>query len=854
MRIVDLRTGYQHNPLGIVCGKPCFSWRLESRRPETMQRSYRIEVASSPELLLAGRADKWDSSFIDGSACSGIEYAGIPLVGTERCHWRVSCRDERGRTWCSREEAWFECALTPEQWEADWIGCPAGCEGGALVFRRAFSVHRPVVRARIYLAGLGLHELHLNGRKLGDRLLEPAWTDYSRRILYSCFDATSGVRPGENVIAVLVGNGWFGTPRLLAQLMLWYENGDVEVISTGSDRASWSDDWMVGASAITRNSLYHGETFDARLEQPGWDAPGFIPDPGKWWLIRATRVEAPGGELIPMELEPIRCVGTLSPVSVREAAPGKFIYDFGVNLAGWCALRVRGGGAGQAVTMRFSELLRDDGLVDQSNLRTARATDTYICRGGCREEYWEPRFTCHGFRYVQLEGVCRSDAVTLTAKILRSDVEDAGSFFCSDELLNRIYQNARRTEAGNLHSIPTDCPQRDERMGWLNDLTVRAEPALCHFNLSSFYAKFIDDIADTRDSSGAIADTAPFRWGGRPADPVSVSFVLLPWLLYVHYGDMRTMRRHYSALCGWFARLDSMTVQDILSYSVYGDWAPPATEFAPGAPPYSVRTPGALMSTGFLLYHARILGKIADALGMRGDACFFRRRESEIAVAFHRRFLRKDKSGYGGGNQASNAFALWLGIVPEPYRKCVFNALVDDLKAHDMHVTTGNLCTRYLFEVLSREGRSDLAVEILSRRDYPSYGYMIDHGATTIWERWEKDGNGMNSCNHPMYGSVCWWFFRYLAGISLDERAPGAGRVMIEPCVPPQLTRVAATLRTVRGPVAVSWRRRNRVLTLQVEIPPGAGGLIRFPAPGKTRPEPLTVGPGRHRWCLEFPG
>ena len=860
MKIVDLQTEYHRNPLGIsVETPPRFSWRLETRRPGAVQRAYRLEVASSQELLRQGKADKYDSNFIAGDNCTAVEYAGLSLHGTERCCWRVSVLDERGRIIRSGEEAWFECALSPEQWVAGWIGCPGCGNTRAAIFRRVFFLRKPVTRARLYLAGLGLHEPHLNGQKLGDRLLEPAWTDYSKRILYSCFDITNALRPGENIAAIWIGNGWFGGPQLLAQIMIWYEDGTQEIIPTGREMVSWGDDWEVVPSAITRNSFYHGETFDARLEYRNLDVPGSGPLPAECRAMRAARMTPPGGIPAPMELEPIRIISEQLPISVREVTPGIFVFDFGINLVGWCALRLRGV-RGQVVTMKFAELLHDDGLVDQGNLRSAEATDVYICRGReeeelgpVQEESWEPRFTYHGFRYVQLEGVPNANAGTLTARIIRSAVEPTGTFRCSHPLLNRICENARRTEAGNLHSIPTDCPQRDERMGWLNDLTSRAEAAMCHFNLRNLYAKFIDDIADTCNAAGAIADTAPFRWGGRPADPVSASFVLLPWLLYVHYGDIRPMQRHYGAMKKWFECLESMSEDGILPYSVYGDWAPPATEFPTGGLPCSARTPGAMMSTGFYLYHARILHKVATVLGHGADAGFFQRREEEIAAAFQREFHREDGAGYGGGNQASNAFALWLGIVPEKFRKETFQALVDDLKTHRMHITTGNLCTRYLFEVLTREGRSDLAVEILSRRDYPSYGYMIANGATTIWERWEKGGMAMNSCNHPMYGSICWWFYRYLAGISLDEQLPGAGRVRIEPVIPPQLTSVTATLQTVRGKVAVTWRRQRGNLALQVVIPPSVEAAITLPGP-ETEPgkaQVLNIGPGKHGWTLE---
>ena len=662
-------------------------------------------------------------------------------------------------------------------------------------------------------------------------MLDPGWTDYSKRVLFASYDITSALCKGENVIGVIVGNGWYGIPKLIAQIMILYEDGSTETIATGRDQV-FEPRWTVARSPIIMNSVYDGETYDARLEKPGWDAPGFNQthshaDELKWWMMRSVPVEAPGGKLIPQDMEPITIVGSLKAISIEQIAPGVYVFDFGQNIAGWCALRVSGK-RGDTVVMRFAEILNDNGSVDQSNLRSAQATDTYILKGETTEA-WEPRFTYHGFRYVQVEGLPSvPDGTTLTAKIVRSSVEPAGTFSCSDVLITQINTNARWTEGNNVHSLPTDCPQRDERMGWLNDLTVRAEAAVHHFNFARLYSKFMDDITDTQDAAGAISDTAPFKWGNRPADPVDVSYALLPWILYTNYGDTRTMARHYPHLQKLFNYLSSLAKNDRLEHSLYGDWSPPIAEGKDGSP-RPANTPGALISTGYFLYFARILSQIAKTIGKHRDAKRYALRESEITCVFNQQFWNEEHGVYGSGNQASNVFPLWLGIVSAERKARVLAAVINDLKAHDMHITTGNLCTRYLFEVLSREGRSDIAVDVLTQRTYPSYGFMIDNGATTIWERWEKGGTEMNSYNHPMYASVAVWMHRYLAGIAVDETSSGFSRAIIKPHIPPQITHAEATITTVRGTIAVSWRKDNDTFTLDVTIPPNMTASIILP-------------------------
>jgi alpha-L-rhamnosidase len=478
-------------------------------------------------------------------------------------------------------------------------------------------------------------------------------------------------------------------------------------------------------------------------------------------------------------------------------------------------------------------MLKDDGTVNMDNLRKARSTDSYIMKG-TGEESWEPRFTYHGFRYVQVEGwPGKMDIDSIGIRVVRSAVEPSGTFACSNELLNRIHRMVTWTEASNLHSVPTDCPQRDERMGWLNDMTVRIEPALYNFRLARLYAKFLDDVADTQSPDGAITDTAPFKWGKRPADPVSASYLLLGWLPYLHYGDTEPMRAHYAGFARWVDYLVSRSERGILSYSSWGDWAPPQNEAISGsigAGAVSAKTPGELISTGYLHYHAKLLAQMARVLGDESEAARREQLAQEVAQAFNEKFWDEKVGGYGSNNQACNAFALFLGVVsPERVPRVVHN-LVQAVEKNGYHLSTGNLCTKYLLEMLTEQGHSDVALRIATQTTYPSWGFMLENGATTTWERWEYlTGGAMNSHNHPMLGSVGSWFYKYLAGILPDAAGPGFSRFIIQPRFLDGLEWVEGSYHVLPGVIRSAWRKVGRQVVMTISVPANTVATLHFP-------------------------
>jgi alpha-L-rhamnosidase len=521
---------------------------------------------------------------------------------------------------------------------------------------------------------------------------------------------------------------------------------------------------------------------------------------------------------------------------MTEPRPGLYVFDTGQNLAGWAALRVRGP-AGTRVELRFAESLFPDGMVNQANLRKAAATDVYILSGQGEDdghERWEPRFTYHGFRYVEVRGFPgRPGPDALRIRVVRSAVEPNGTFASSHELLNRIDRMVRATEASNLHGVPTDCPQRDERMGWMNDLTVRIEQALFNFRLPRFYAKFLRDVADTQAADGSITDTAPFKWGRRPADPVSVSYLLLAWEVYQHYGDVRPMAEHFAGFARWVDFVAGTAKDGVVPWGSWGDWSPPAA-FAQagsaGAGAISAQTPLPLMSTGYLAYSAELLARMASVLGKPAERRRYEQLAKQTTAAFDRAFWNAERGGYGQSNQAANAFALALGLAPEARRPQILASLLGNVRDANDHLTTGNLCTKYLLDALSDGGHADAAARIATQRTYPSWGFMLDNGATTLWERWEHlTGGQMNSHNHPMMGSIGAWLFTALGGLRPDPAGPGWSRFFVRPKVVPSVTWVRVTHASPYGKIASAWRVAGGALALQVTVPPNSAATIAIP-------------------------
>jgi alpha-L-rhamnosidase len=799
----NLRCEYLSNPLGIDVRQPRFAWGLDHTARGQRQTAYQILVATQPGLLDQDKGDQWDSGKVVSEDSTQVVYSGKPLASGAAYYWKVRSWDKDGNASPYSRVAQFEMALlSAEEWKGQWIG-------GANQLRTEFQLAEAVARARVYICGLGYYELRVNGAKVGSNVLDPGWTTYDKRVLYTTYDVTPLLQRGANAVGIMLGEGWYKARALLLQMNIELVNG--KRLSVTSSPA-----WKGKDGPITSDSVWDGEIYDASRETRGWDRPGF--NDSNW--AAAQLVKSPGGVLSAQMMLPIRVADTITPVGLTNPQPGVYVYDLGQNFSGWAQLRVKGP-RGAAVKLRFSELLYDDGMINRETIRGAKARDTYILRGEGDLEVYEPRFTYHGFRYVEVTGFPGTPGLdSLRGRVVRSDVESVGSFAASKPLLNQIQRLIRWGQSTNLHSIPTDCDQRDERMGWLGDAHVTAEEAMLNFDMAAFYTNFVRDIRDVQGADGSLTDTVPHRYGSRPADPAwGTAYPLLCWYMYEQYGERRILEEHYEGLKKYVEFLRTKAPDNVLRYSYYGDWV--AIE----------PTPGELVSDAYYYYDVQLLAKMAGILGKAADAQTYAQLATQIKDAFNREFYDAKRGVYATGTQTANTLPLFLGLVPPEAKEAVGGKLFNDIVyQHDSHVTTGFIGVKYLLPLLSRSGLSDLAYDLATQTTFPSWGYMIANGATTLWELWHKrTGPSMNSHNHPMMGSVGAWFYQALAGINVEPEGVGYRRIRIAPQIVRDLTWVSATVETVRGTVSSSWTHSPGMITLEVVIPVNSDAKIVIP-------------------------
>jgi alpha-L-rhamnosidase len=715
--------------------------------------------------------------------------------------------------------------------------------------RKEFRVEKKVRRATAYVSGLGWSELYLNGRKVGDDVLSPGLTDYAKRVFYVTHEVTDVVRRGNNCVGVVLGNGrffaprltvptetrTFGFPKLRFQLHLEYADGtEAVVVSDGT--------WKLTAEGpITANNEYDGEAYDARRELGDWAAPGY--DDRAW--DTAQSVAAPAGRLVAEMIPPRRVIETRRPLARRELSPGVWIYDFGQNLVGWCRLSVQGR-AGTVLRLRHAETLRPDGTLDLDSLRGAKATDTYTLKGRGQESY-EPRFTCHGFRYVELRGYPDAPGPdALEARVASDALTEAGAWSSSNPLLDRIHQNVVWGLRGNYRSIPTDCPQRDERQGWLGDRAEASRGESFLFHNAALYAKWVQDMADAQLDSGSLPDVCPPYWPVY-TDNVTwpAAFVLIPGHLWTQFGDADVLRRHYPAMQRWVEYMAGFLRDDLMPRDTYGDWGVPPED--PGLThaqdPGRVTHP-VLLGTAAFAHGLTRLAAYADALGRPDDARAYRDRAGRLQTALNARFLDPARGGYDNGSPTSSVLPLAYDLVPEESRDRVVAHLVQQINdGANGHLGTGVVGGQWLLRTLTAQGRVDLAYRIASNRTYPSWGYMVERGATTLWELWNADtaSPAVGSGNHVMLvGDLVLWLYEDLAGIRADPARPGFKHILMKPHPVGDLTHVQATHRSPYGWIRSTWR---------AEWPAeGAPGL----RPGSAAND-RGAGPVRFVWDIEIP-
>lgn len=824
-RATDLRCENLTDPTAIDTEAPRLSWRTETSIPSWRQSGYRVLVATSANKLRMNVGDLWDSGKVNSSESVGIVYRGKSLTSNKACYWKVQIWDahDKASGW-SRPGKWEMGLLDARAWgDSQWIG--NGAAGPAPYLRREFSVQKPVRRARIFTAGLGYAEVRVNGNLLptGKPVeREPGYTNFDKRVLYVASDIT--LKPGKNGIGVILGTGWYdvhdtatwrfekapwrGRPRVRLVLEIEFEDGT-------SDRIVSDSTWKTATGPLLSDGIYTGETYDARLELGAWDKPGF--DDSKWSSVQV--MDSPKGRLVARQCPPVVIGETIKPISIQEPTPGVYIVDFGQNFAGHAALDLTAP-AGTKIRMRYSERLDSKGMIDRAEIEKFMdktnppqpfQTDIYICRGRGRER-WEQRFSYSGFRYMEVTGLPSKPSLdSFRGRFAHTDLASAGSFECSNPLLNKIQRATRYAYLSNAQNIFTDCPQR-EKNGWTGDAHLAAEAGLMNFDSVSLYEKWLDDLGDELAADGKTSVIVPTGgWGRGNSHPAwDSAYPIIVREVYRYTGDRRMIDEHYENLKRYVDGLAAQAKNFLIEFDSLGDWLPWKTE-----------TPSQLTSTAFLHLDAEILADFARIRGNSSDAAKYDRLAADVRKAFNAKYFDESKGIYANGSQAALSTALYFGLVPSDRKERVFQALVADVESKG-HIDTGIIGAKNVLRVLSEGGRSDLAYKIVARKELPGWGHWIEQGATTLWEDWK----GESSLNHIMFGDVSNWFIQWLAGIGLDPKSPGFKHILIRPQPIGDLTWVKATHNSPYGQIASSWKRKGNKVELSITIPPNCTATV----------------------------
>jgi len=787
---------------------------------------------------------------------------GEPLVIPTDESWQTSAEEFPG--WLNREyddSTWLTARNLGPVGMEPWgqVKSPEDRRLPARWLRKEFTAEKKVRRAMVYSSGLGLSELYVNGRKAGNEVLSPGLTEYPKRSFYVTRDVTAQIKRGANALGVILGNGRyfaprstvptattnFGFPKLLLQLRLEYEDGSTAVVVS-------DESWRITTEGpIRSNNENDGEEYDARVEMPNWNQPGF--NDAHWQNVQLvssgggvpSRVQVGSdsaqtgplfmcGNLAAQMIDPIRVTQTLKPVALTQPKPGVYVFDLGQNMVGWCRLHVAGP-RGTVVALRHAETLKADGTLYLDNLRSAKATDTYILKGQGREVY-EPRFTYHGFRYVEVTGFPgKPSQLSIEGRVVHDDLEPAGNFACSNPLLTRVFDNLRWGMRGNYRSIPTDCPQRDERQGWLGDRSAESKGETYLFNTAALCRKWLQDMADAQKENGSVPDVCPAYW---PIYSDNVTWpsstVIIPSALREQFGDEQITAQHYDSARKWMEYMSGFVTNGIIARDSYGDWCvPPEDPKLIHSNDPKRKTDKALLATAYFYEDCLLMAGYARQLGRSDDERHFGDLAETLKTAFNERFLNREEGLYDNGSQTSCVLPLAFELAPEEQRTRVMQHLVNKIadESHG-HVGTGLVGGQWLMRVLTDNGKPDVAFQIATQRTYPSWGYMVEKGATTIWELWNGDtaDPAMNSGNHVMLaGDLGIWLFEDLAGIKPDPAQPGFKHILMRPQPVPGLNWVQATHRSPFGLIASDWKKEPRSFRWNITVPLNATATVYVP-------------------------
>jgi alpha-L-rhamnosidase len=848
----ELRCEMLKNPEGIDTATPRFSWIIHSEERNLTQISYRIKVASSLEKLNNGEIDLWDSGEVKSNQSHLVTYAGFPLESRNNACWKVEITTNKGETVRSRPAFFSIGLLKTNDWIAQWIGLdrifPWDTEIphsrlSSRYFRKEFVSSEKLKSAKIYIAGLGLYELYINGEKIGNQVLSPTPTDYTKSVKYNTFDVTKYIHPGKNAIGTILGNGrfynmrqnykphkikTFGYPKMLLQLEMEYSDGSKQILISD---ATWK---VTSDGPIRSNNDFDGEEYDATKELNAWNTAGY--NAAKW--LKAELVNPPTGRLSAQMNENMNVMMELNPLNINVLSEDTFIVDMGQNMTGWIELKAKGK-RGNKITLRFAETLDADGRLKTANLRSAQATDVYIMKGEGLETF-EPRFVTHGFRYVEITGYPGIPTpADCKGKVIYDNIETTGFFETSNPLLNQITKNAYWGICSNYKGIPLDCPQRDERQPWLGDHATGCLGESFFFDNEKLYIKWLDDIRDSQTDEGRLSDIAPPFYMTYYSDNMTWpgAYLFVAEMIYRQYGNPSPIVKHYPAMKKWLFYMKDkyMTTEYILAKDKYGDWCvPPESRELIHSNDPARKTDGHLIATAYFYKLLNLMCEFAAITGRKEDIKSYTGLMQQIKKEFNNKFYNPGTGQYSNHTVTANLLPLAFGLTDAENEDRVFQNMLDRIVRKDkLHISTGLIGSQWLMRELTKRGRADVAYTIASQKDYPSWGYMTEQGATTIWELWNGDTANpkMSSHNHVMLlGDLISWMYEDLAGIKTHKSHPGFQMLWMKPHPVEDLTFIKASCKTPYGWVKSEWQLHEKQFTWKVTIPANTRANILIPA------------------------
>ncbi|MFA5327895.1 MAG: family 78 glycoside hydrolase catalytic domain [Prolixibacteraceae bacterium] len=836
---------YAENPISVNSKHPRFSWIVSSSGRNQTQSVYKIMLATSEYRLNNDQPDLWDSGKINSDETIQHEYPKDDIRSHSAYFWKVIIWDEKGNKYESQVAKFETALLSPDDWQAAWIGNgPASVklpaqgfykdvkeqlpgkdsivhDGRSLLLRHEVDLKNKIKSARAYITGLGYYEFFINGKRVGDRVLAPAKTPYHKYVLYNTFDVTELLKQGKNALGIQLGNGWynpykkwwndyrmqwFGYKKAIAQILATYEDGSTEWISTDKN-------WRWAPGPITYDCVYDGEVYDANQDHAGWTTAGY--DDSDWKPV--TVFEKPKAQLVSETMPAIKEHEVSKPKEIPVSLENTKVFDMGQNFAGWVSIKTKGP-KNTILKLRFAEDIHPDGTVDITSNEHAKATAEYILKGDGVETY-ETHFSFFGFKYVEISAQNGPlNLLDVEGHAVYSDNQPAGSFECDDLLVNKIHRATVWSQKSNMLGYPMDCPQRDERLGWFGDAQVTADEAMFNFNMALFYQNWFQGIRENQEAkTGDIPIISPRPYIKDEGIEWSSTYLVMLWKYFLNYGDKRILAENYPAMKRYMSFLDSLATDLILPSGWIGDWGSRVKGWKEGDPKS--------VPTAYYFWNSEIMSKVAGVLGKNTDQEYFSKRTDDIREKYNAKFLNPETANYEDGSQMANAFPLFLGIVPENLKSRVLENLVKDILVNNhTHLTTGVLGTKYMPEALAQLGRADVAWGIINQKSAPSWADMMSR-YTTVCEFWTLK----QSKNHVMMGSIDAWFYRYIAGIQLDEKNPAYASFIVKPELLDSLNSAKSTIKTIRGIISSEWKRQPGLFMLNVSVPFNTSAEIYIP-------------------------